>query len=363
MTITRSHWTPSIRQKACECLFAVSKDFPDLRKEIRAGIVNLRPREDGTHKLRLPAQEAYELFFADPLPSPADRKRVQDLDIHKFYAMLRHWAPMWFQGKNKECVEIHVHPDGLTKKEARELCHLLAVPGDPLGDVHNWRSFEDACDNHPKRARISELVEKSRLSPGTLTRYLPTLGTGLYWGVLDIRDRMAKRTAAERKLCAAQWRGDRPWLLKKPGELAVPVRPNVRVPRESEALRYVFWKEPWPILDLFSFQTDAYELSTARGHRALGEKGFYSTVVIYRPEEGRAEGSDTSANKVMWYIVTCKQLGLVGTPEPCYHGSTPTLTQKELAKALKEDPDGPEKHREDFPHWCVPFSAARLMQC
>ena len=358
--ISRTHWTPNIRQKACECLFAITRDISALRAAIRSGDFTLVPIRDDQGKLRHPAVETFELFFADPLPNRNDRKRAKNLDMKKLYALLRKWAPNWFNGRNKQCREIHAHPEGLTKKEQQELCTLLSTPDKPRGKVHYWRSIDDALDRHPQRTRVQELVIKSRLSLPVLKRQLLHCGGDLHWGVLDIRDPMSKDTDKARVVCAAQWRAAKHWLWVGDEQLAQPI--DVKVPPEVKSLRYVFWKEPWPVFSLFTFEYDAYKLSTARGHRDLAARGFYSLEFCYPPEVGRPAGQSKDAHEIQWYVIANKQVGVVGTPEPAYHGSTSTLAGKQLAAARKADKKDPERHAEDFPHWCVSCSTTSPVQ-
>lgn len=354
--ITRTHWTRNIRVRACECLFSVTKDIPSLKAAIRSGTFRLVPVKDTHGEPHHPAQEAYQLFFEDPLPTRADRKLAQNLDLKKFYAILSKWAPGWFRGDNKECAEIHVHQDGLTKKEERELCSFLKKPVTLRRKLHYWRSIDDALDQHPDRARIQELVAKSRLSLTTLKRHLLKCDPDLHFGVIDKRDPLAPSTERAHTKCAAQWRGDEHWLWMLPGQLGEPVA-EVKLPRGKDGrldprLYYEDWREPWLEFDHLTFEFDAYKLSTARGHRDLGEKGFYGTDHIYPPEIGRPAGKATDAIELQWYLIICKQLGVVGV-SLSYHGSTPTLSGKKRKRAAMEDEDGPEKHDPDFKHWCV----------
>ena len=349
--VSRPHFSETIRQRACECLNTVLRDDPGLKDRIRRGTWNLRP---GGGDCR-PAAEAWELFRHEHFALQADRARAQSMTIKQFYAILRRWATGWFSGSNKLCRHYRVLPRRLTVTEMRELCFHLGTPAFLDGTWHYWRDIDDALDKHPANERIAELVAKSALSHRVLSRRLLKCGGDLGYGVADQRDAMPDSTRVARKECARIWRGDDPWLYTSGESLAM--KWSTDVPRESEALRYIFWKRPWNVLRFFTFQFDAFKFSDARGQRSAKTRAFHSLSRIFPPEEVRPQKSDSSAHELMWYLAACHQLGVVLGPEPCYHGSTPTLSPAELKANMESDPDGPEKHRADFPHWCASLIA------
>lgn len=344
---SKPHFSETIRQRACECLNTVLRDNPALKDRIRRGKWNLRPGSGA----RGPAAEAWDLFRLEHFALQKDRLRVAAMTIKQFYAILRRWATGWFSGSNKLCRQYRVVHPRLTQEELRELAYLLATPVRYPDTWHNWRDIQDALDNHPNKGRIAELVARSQLSHPVLKRRILKCGGDATFGRLDQRDAMPESTLGARQGCAKVWRGEDPWLYTSGDELAKKWTPDV--PRESNALRYVLWLRPWTVLRFFTFQYDACKMTDARGQSAAKTRGFFSLSRIFPPEEVRPQKPDTSAHEVMWYIVANNQLGVVLGPEPCYHGSTPTLGKAELAANKKRDPDAPEKHRPDFPHWCV----------
>ena len=92
---------------------------------------------------------------------------------------------------------------------------FLATPGKQDGGSTFWRSIEDALERSPRWRRLSNLLEKSGQTHAAFRKMLlrDCKGT-LAFGALDRRDKLCRKTLAERKSAAAVWRGDQPWIVK-----------------------------------------------------------------------------------------------------------------------------------------------------
>jgi hypothetical protein len=298
------------------------------------------------------AAEAWDLFRQYRFPQDQDRAKAASMDVKQFYALLHRWATPWFQGRNKQCQHTRAAKPGLTKKELKELSFLLATPA-PRAEttVHYWRDIGDACEFHPDKERIRELVAKANVSDRVLKQRLLNCGGDLTFGVLDVRDKMPASTHKLREACAKVWRGEHPWLQVEGDGLAMPW--SGTFPREPKGLRYVYWDYPWDALKYFTFQYDAFKLTEARGAKRAHLRGFHSKSRCFPPEEVHAGKSATDAQEVMWYVVTAPDGEVICGPEPCYHGSSPTLPPSVIKANRKADPAGPEIHVPEFPHWCA----------
>lgn len=348
------HYNEAVRQRACECLNTAIGNDQDLKKQIRSGHWSLRVGnvDDG------PANTAWGIFQQEVFFTKEDKEAQKRMHRENFYRLLQTWAQRWFDGTNKQCKQRHYVQPGLSAKQMKRLCYLMGTPLlSETNGSHYWRDLQDALDRHPRKSEIADLVAASDCSLAALERKLKARRPGLAFGIVDARSQLPPATLRERKHMAAVWRGEIPWLQKLVDELAVPFDKASRkfVP---PVVRYIFWKDPWPVMQHFTMQLDAFSLKDTTAEDRASRRGFYPTDRAFPPELKRRHPSDTAARKLMMYIIVNVRFGNVlgeDVLDICYHGSTPTRSAAEIRHAREQGEEDVELHDPEFKSWCAPL--------
>lgn len=318
------HFTPKLREAACECYFNAYHRATAVKLD-RRGLPRMQSGPQGDSVLT----ESYTAFMAAHsrggrligCPRGCSRKTYREL-IRKHF---KSWS------KTRQCpTKSRKKLVNLTDAEAIELAAELATP------TRNGQSFERfICidDAAAARPRIAELVAKSGATSDALHRWLMHRVPTLKYKPEDRAPTLCPTTLRKRQACADVWGQRMRWFsrLSHSGAIArqcqTPTASSSRHRPHDEV--DIFFDPEW--YGQFGFVLDATTFSDQEGPLHDHPRCYSATDDVYPPRLVRDDKPIRQTRSIMVYAVIHKHAGVIIGPDVMLTGTK--LEQSNLPKS------------------------------
>lgn len=347
-----------LRWRACDCVLQLlSQTQRDaLTEKGDAAVVGLF-KQGGTGDPVLNA--AWANFQALKFSDAAVQQQHSAMTRRQYTRTVKCWLARAHGGWGN-CATKRKRTQLLSEAEKIDAATILATPGTQGDGSRYWRSVADALMHCKRRQRLKNLLQKSGLSDEQFVNMLlADVSDILTYGVLDRKDQLCALTMRKRKACAAQWRGERPWLVKDGRVVRAFDIASDALHLAAPGCEYIYWHilGPWAFRKIV-FQYDAITTDSSEGDTGK-ELGFKHRQIAYAPEYGTARQSVGSLDNAMVYCVINADLGLITEPSVMHYGSSRTVPKEDENKNKKKKKKKQRAagdsvyHKADFPSWCA----------